>query len=43
MGAADRFRAGLRQPEVPDLALGDEVADGPGDVFDRYVRIDPCW
>ena len=26
---------------MPDLTLGDEVADGPGDVFDRYVRVDP--
>jgi hypothetical protein len=41
MGAADRFRAGLRQPEVPDLALPNEVANGSGDVFDRYVRVDP--
>jgi hypothetical protein len=26
---------------VPDLALRDEVTDGRGDVFDRYVWVDP--
>ena len=40
MRPADRIRAGLREPKMPDLALSDEVADGPGHVFDRHLRID---
>jgi hypothetical protein len=38
---ADGVCAGLRQPEVPDLALDDEVANRPSNVLDRHVRVDP--
>ena len=41
MGAAERLDARLRQAEVPDLALGDQVVDGAGHILDRHVRIDP--
>ena len=41
VGAADRGRAGLGQPEVAHLALVDELPDGAGDVLDRHVGVDP--
>jgi hypothetical protein len=37
---AYRLHAGLRQPEVPDLAFLNQLLDGAGDVFDRHVLID---
>jgi hypothetical protein len=40
VGAADRLHARLRQPEVPDLAVPDEVLHRAGNVLDRNVRID---
>src|SRR5690606_29028025 len=40
MGAADRLRSGLGEPEVLHLALGDEVFHRPGDIFDRRNRVD---
>ena len=40
VGAADAADAGFGQSEVADLAGGDEVADGAGDVFDGDVRVD---
>ena len=40
MGAAKRLHPRLRHAEVPRLALGDQVANGAGDVLDRHVRID---
>ena len=40
VGAADRGGARLGQPEVPHLARGDQLADGPGDVLDGHVRVD---
>ncbi len=40
MGTADGLHAGLRQAEMPDLALADQVLHGAGDVFDRHVRVD---
>jgi len=40
VGAPDRLSSGLRQPEVLDLALGNQVLDGTGDVLDRHIRID---
>src|SRR5271156_1584018 len=41
MGATDRLRSGLRETEVPDLALRDEVANCACNVLHRHVRIDP--
>ena len=38
--AADGLDARFRQPEVLDLALGDQVLDRAGDVLDRHVRVD---
>ena len=40
MGAADCLDACLREAEVLDLALVDQLLDGPGDVLDRDVRVD---
>ena len=40
MRAADGADARLREAEVPDLALADQVADGPGHLLDRHVGID---
>jgi len=40
VGAADRGRGGLGEPEVADLAGVDEFADGARDVLDRHVRVD---
>ena len=37
---ADRRGGRLGQPEVLDLALGDQFADRAGDVLDRHVRVD---
>src|SRR6185369_17947789 len=34
-------RSRLREAEVLDLALGDQLLHGTGDIFDRYVRVDP--
>src|SRR5271165_7305592 len=39
VGAADRLHAGLRKPEMPDLALGDEVAHCSRDLLDRDVAV----
>ena len=41
MSAAKRLDAGLRHSEMLHLALRDEILDGPGDLLDRNVRIDP--
>ena len=40
VGAADGLRAGLGEPEVPGLALGDEFLHDSGDVFDGDVGVD---
>lgn len=40
MGAPDRRRAGLREPEIADLAGPDEVSDRSRDLLDRHGRID---
>ena len=40
MGAANGPGTGLGQAEMADLALGDQVADGAGNVLDRHGRID---
>ena len=40
MRAADRLHAGLGEAEVLDLALGDQLLDRAGDLFDRHVRVD---
>jgi hypothetical protein len=40
VGAADGLGAGFGEAEVPDLAGGDEVFDGSGDVFDGDVGVD---
>ena len=40
MGAADGVGTGFGEPEVGDLAGGDEVLDGAGDVLDRDGRVD---
>jgi hypothetical protein len=37
---ADGPGGGLRQPEVPDLALRDQLTDGAGDVLDVNAGID---
>ena len=37
---ADGSHAGFGQPEMPDLALLDQVLDGSRHVFDRHGRID---
>jgi hypothetical protein len=39
MGATNRIGASLGHAEMLDLALGDQVLDGPGDVFDGDVRV----
>ena len=41
VGPTDRVGAGFGQAEVADLALGDEVLHGPGDVLHRHIGIDP--
>ena len=41
VGAADRVDPGLGQPDVADLALGDQFGDGADGVLDRGVRVDP--
>jgi hypothetical protein len=38
--AADRLDAGLREAEVPHLALPDQLLDRAGDVLDRDIRVD---
>src|SRR6185312_13734221 len=40
MGTAQRLDARLGHAEMLDLAFGDQVADGAGDIFDRHVGID---
>ena len=40
VGAPNRPHAGLRQAEVLDLALLNQVLDRPRDLFDRHVRVD---
>src|SRR5579875_2435153 len=40
MSAAERLDPGLRHTETFDLALGDQLPHGAGDIFDRHVRID---
>ena len=40
MSAADRLCAGLRQPEMFHLTLGDESLDCGRHVFDRHIEID---
>ncbi|MNT23832.1 hypothetical protein D3C72_1592710 [compost metagenome] len=40
MRTANGLRACLRQAEVLDLAFANQVLHHPGDVLDRYVRID---
>jgi hypothetical protein len=40
MGPANEIYAGLRQPEVPDLAFGDEVFHCTRHIFNRHLRID---
>ena len=41
VGAADVGGARLGKAEEQHLSLPDEIADGPGDLFDRHGRIDP--
>jgi hypothetical protein len=38
MGAADGLGAGFGEPEVQDLALGDQVGDRSGGLLDGGVR-----
>src|SRR5687767_4611639 len=38
--AATGLHARLREPEVLDLPLGDELLHGSRDVLDRHVRVD---
>ncbi len=40
VGAPERLDASLREAEVPDLALGDQLLHRPGDILDRHVRVD---
>ena len=40
VGAADRLRARLREAEVLDLALRDQLLDRSRDVLDRHVGVD---
>ena len=40
VGAADRGRRCLGEPEVSDLALGDEIGDGSCCLLDRRVGVD---
>ena len=40
MGTTQRLDAWLRQAEMPDLAFGDQFADGAGNIFDRHAGID---
>src|SRR2546425_8776474 len=40
VGAADRGGTGLGQPDVADLAFGDQLAESASGVFDGRVRID---
>ena len=40
VSAADRGGAGLGQPDVADLALGDELRQGADGVLDGGLRID---
>ena len=41
MRPADRIRAGLREPKMPDLAPSDEIANRSCNVFDRHFWVDP--
>lgn len=38
--ASDSLQARLGEPEMQNLALGDEILDRAGDVFDRHPRVD---
>ena len=38
--AADRLRRGLAQPDVADLALGDELGERADRLLDRRARVD---
>ena len=40
VGAADRGGASLGQPDVADLARGDELGQGADGVLDGRLRID---
>ena len=40
VGAPEGLRARLRQAEMPDLAVGDQLLYCPGDVLDGHVRVD---
>jgi len=40
MSPAYGFRAGLRQAEMQNLALGNEILDRAGDVLNRHIGID---
>ena len=40
VGATDRLGSGLREPDVQDLALGDQLGEGADRVLDRGVRVD---
>src|SRR6266542_747942 len=40
MRPADRLDASLRESEVPDLPLRDQLLHRAGDVLDRHVRVD---
>ena len=41
MRPPDGLRAGLREPEISDLALSDEIANRSCNVFDRHFWVDP--
>jgi hypothetical protein len=41
MRPTDCLRARLRESEIPDLALSDEIANRSGNVFDRHLWVDP--
>ena len=40
VGAADGVGAGFGQPDVADLALGDQFGERADGLFDRRVRVD---
>ena len=40
-GAPHRVEPGFRHAEMPDLALGNQIADRARDILDRHIGIDP--
>ena len=40
MRSPNRVRSGFGEPDVADLAVGDQLGEGPDGVFDGGLRVD---